>query len=29
MHRGALTPCRGKKFTKEMNYAYGIHFLDE
>lgn len=26
---GALTPCRGKKFTKEMNYAYGIHFLDE
>lgn len=28
-HWGALIPRRGKKFTKEMNYAYGIHFLDE
>lgn len=26
---GALTPRRGRKSTKEMNYAYGTHFLDE
>lgn len=25
----SINSLQGKKFTKEMNYAYGIHFLDE
>lgn len=26
---GSINSLQGKKFTKEMNYVYGIHFLDE